>query len=589
MSIQNHYNWELLLKCGGCFFWSGFSNGGAPSFVDTHSAWLHPLSMLATFLFGAFNGGKVLLVASLVLAGLAQWWCAKVLSLGTLPRIWGALLAVAGGHLVGRMEVGSVPLALSTASCSLVIPAALNLALHGGRKNAIILGLLAGLAVLSGQGYLQIALLFSLPLLMAYLMVESGQEKLKLKPYWRELLPAALLAFLIAAPLLIPLAHNTTMLDKVTDPQFGAAQPLRYALLNLVVDDDSFFLSEILHRPALPYLYINYIGWLPLGLAVYALFKSPPESRKITTSLLLAIAAVYFVSDIIVLKFFGSLSFGRFVTGIRNPPLIQGLAVPYILTLSSLGLQSILRTESHIVHFISSQAGMPEKSARIHLKWPIAILIVLFSTLSVVSFAQKWIRSYSPPVNPYPTIELLKTEYAQWVQTPFGDYSFIPAALENNLKVRALFRPWNIKGPDLPLPYLEAVNISDGSKAPEYEIKPLPENQYAYIATDEGNVPCQAKARGGNIEVTCESASAGTLTVYERALSGWSALRDGEKVSLIYGSWLSVPAPEGKHVYAFQYRPWDAPLGLFLSICGWLLGILLLARSARPQAVGDIH
>lgn len=588
MSIQNHYNWQILFQCGGCFFWSGFSNGGAPSFIDMHSAWLHPLSILATLVFGAFNGGKILLVSGLFLSGLALWWTGKLLQLGTLPRMWMAFLAVSGGHITGRMEAASVPLVLSTAACSLVIPPAFALARQGDRKYTILLGLMLGQALLAGQGYLQIAMAISLVVAVAFLLISVKPDGLVIAPHWKEFILALGIAFLLAAPLFIPLFHATPFLQKHTDPDFNTAQPLRYALLNLVVDDEGFFLGEILERPPLPYVYINFIGWIPIILAIYGTLTVPAESRKLSRSALLAIFAIYITTDARFLKIIAASPLGGLVSGIRNPPLIQGFAVPFIIILAGLGLRSLLQRNWANWHFSLLPAGEKRFSIRVQFKWPVVALVILLSLGFTARFAREWIRVYLPPIETQPIIAQLKTDEAQWVQTPFGDYAWIPSAIENNLKIRFIFRPWHILGPDLPPPYLEAVDISKGKSPPSYQISSSPDSQYAHVvAAGESVSPCRARAKGGYIDVTCDNQIEGKLIVYERFMPGWHAWRDGVKTNLRSKDWLVVTAPAGKHTYQFRYIPWDAPLGIGLALTTMILSIIFLWRAVQTPRKND--
>jgi hypothetical protein len=161
-SVQPHFVWSQLTQCGECILWNGAVNGGAPAFADVYGATLHPIVIVTTLLFGAINGAKITLIASFFLAGVAQWWLARVMGLGRLAGLWGAALAIVGGHLAGRMESGIVTLVLATASCSLVVAPGIELALTGKRRPAVLFGVTLALAAMSGQGYLQIGLLLGI-------------------------------------------------------------------------------------------------------------------------------------------------------------------------------------------------------------------------------------------------------------------------------------------------------------------------------------------------------------------------------------------------------------------------------------------
>jgi len=72
VTIQSHFVWTLLTKCGACMLWNGFINGGSPAFAELMGSVLHPLTIITTVIFGVRNSIKLLLVASLIMAGLAN-------------------------------------------------------------------------------------------------------------------------------------------------------------------------------------------------------------------------------------------------------------------------------------------------------------------------------------------------------------------------------------------------------------------------------------------------------------------------------------------------------------------------------------
>ena len=116
MAIHPNFIWTQLTTCGDCVLWNGYFNGGAPTFGELHGAVAHPLTVVGTVLFGGVNGAKIVLLGSLLMAGFAQWWLARVIGLGWLARVWSASVVVAAGHLAGRMEHGVVGLVVSTAA-----------------------------------------------------------------------------------------------------------------------------------------------------------------------------------------------------------------------------------------------------------------------------------------------------------------------------------------------------------------------------------------------------------------------------------------------------------------------------------------
>jgi hypothetical protein len=85
--VYGHYGLYPLLECGTCVFWNGFLNGGQPTFAEVQGATMHPLTIITTIVWGSVNGSKVILLFTFIIAGLAQWWLARVMGLGTLAGL----------------------------------------------------------------------------------------------------------------------------------------------------------------------------------------------------------------------------------------------------------------------------------------------------------------------------------------------------------------------------------------------------------------------------------------------------------------------------------------------------------------------
>jgi len=580
MSMQNQYVWTLFQKCGACFYWNGFTNGGAPAFVDLHSAWLHPLTAAGTFMFGVFNSGKMIVIASLAMAGVAQWWFGKIMNLSLVSRMWTALLVVSSGALSGRMQVASVPLVVSTAACLLVIPPAVNLALRGGLKNTIATGLTLGLALLAGQGYLQIGLLVCMAPMIFWLLMEPEPGRLvKINPTWRSYLIALGLAFLVAAPLLVPFIHFYPNFSKDFDPAFSSSQPVQYALFNLVINDVDFYLNPTLGKTTFPYLYINYIGWIAIAFAAWGAVHASQEKRKVVFGSAIAITLVYLMASADLFRWLSAILPVHLVSGVRNPSLIQGLAVTFILLLAGIGSDVVLHKNWPSISLIATQANLNLGTVNTNaFKW-LAVLILMASALKSTSeFAQKWLYVTDLSEKTFEILKPLVTVDAQWVQPPWGEYYWFPAAMEHGLKVRSFYRPWKTTMQELPSAYLE---LTRGKEVNQAEVKEIdgefvvlqrPQNLYASVAMDGGVTACQATSQGGVVDVICD-AEAGVLTVLEHPVSGWNTWVDGEKAALLGGPWLSVKALAGRHTYTFRYQPWDVPLGIGLACLGWLTGL----------------
>ncbi|MDQ2999333.1 MAG: hypothetical protein M3R61_20055, partial [Chloroflexota bacterium] len=386
-AIQSHHLWTRATECGWCALWNGNMRGGVPAFVDVYGAMLHPLVILTTLGWGDLNGAKLALVGAFLMGGLAQWWLAYALGLGRIARVWSAAMAVAAGHLSGRMEIGVFSVVLSTAACSLVLPPLIILNRTGSRRSAVLLGVTLGLAAVAGQGYMQIGLLFGL--LGALILMPRDRESRRLLAKRYAL--AAGLAFLLAAPFLVPFLHFLPQFGKDIDLEFRSVQPFAYVPLNLVIDNFEFYRSETLQKLPYPYLYVNFVGWIPVLLAIWGLgARHNDEDRRVRYFLVIfAILAFYFASAGPLIWLAHTIPAQRFVeqlASIRYPSLVAGLAVPAILALAARGLDRLLRRDW--LHFrlsmVTAEAASPPLS--LSARWLLVLPLVL-ALLAARSFS----------------------------------------------------------------------------------------------------------------------------------------------------------------------------------------------------------
>ncbi len=592
-AIQTHHLWTNFIECGTCALWNGSVRGGYPAFVDPHGSMLHPIVIATTYLWGVINGAKIALLVSLWIAGAAQWWTARILKLGWIPRMWSALLVVAGGHLAGRMELGAFGVVLSMAMVSLVFPPLLGLAIHGGRRYALLLGVAAASAIVAGQGYMQFGLLATLPA-FAFLLLTSS---FRLRPVWRNYVFAAVLAVLLAAPFLVPLAHFYPNFGKAEDAAYKVAQPLEYVPLNLVINDQDFYRTEALGKQPLPHLYMMYIGWVPVILAILGVALARRADRWWISFLAAAIAIEFLVASGAVLK--AGQEFASLLAGIRHPPQIAGVAVPLIVTLAGYGLDRLLKRNWPTVQI--KFPNQPDVGRRVFsLSWIMVIPLVL-SLNSAFSFSRDWLYLNPLPDEVYDLLRGLKTDDLQWVQPPFGEHQYIEPAISMDLKLSPGIMTWFWKHIEWPSPILEANRAGEPEGAvgivdeidgiPIYEHSALP---YAYVTHGSSVTPCTATGTGGHLTVECETTEDGQLIVQENMWSGWRAWRDGRRVQLIDPEHLVVPAPAGNHTYSFRYVPWDVPLGIGLMGVGLVAGAWVLLtkeetvqNASRAQGAND--
>jgi hypothetical protein len=581
-AIQTHHIWNWFKQCGLCAAWNGAERGGYPAFVDPHGSALHPLVMATTLTFGVVNGTKIALIVAFWMGGVAQWWLARVMRLGWLARLWSGAMGVVGGHLAARMELGAFGVVLSIAACSLFFPAALALSQSGCRRGAVLLGFVLGSAIVAGQGYIQFGLLCTAPAFVFLLL-----EDLRVRPVWSEYAIALGLGALLAALLLIPLAHFAPNFTKAGDEAFNVAQPLEYVPLSLVIRDLDFVTSSALSKSSYPHLNAIYIGWVPVLLSALSLHFAEPRNRRPLLFLAACALLSFFSASAIPLRSLQSLV--PVLAWIRHPPQIAALAVPPLLGLSAYGLDKLWRLgwPRLALALRPSSAG---HGSGVSLRWLLLVPLV-WNLSTAYDFARNWLYTTELRQDVYNVLQALRTPDLQWVEPPFGEHYWIEAAIGLDLKLSPGIMTWQWKGRPFPEPYLEASRMKppeDAVQVGEVEgvsVYRREGQEYAFVQAGDETAACEAFGMGGDLRVECRNAGDGRLVVRENSWSGWYAWRDGKRVPLNQDRWLSVEAPAGEHTYRFRYLPWDVPLGVLLSVLGIGLCIWQWFRHSPSRTV----
>jgi hypothetical protein len=590
-SIQSHFVWDRLQQCGLCALWNGNVQGGYPAFAEIHDAMLHPVVIVASLLFGAVNGAKIALVAIFFLAGFAQWWLARELGLVRVARLWSGGMAVAAGNLAGRMDQGVYAVVVSTVAAALILPPMLRLSRDGRRSTAAVLGVTIGLLFVSGQGYLQIGVALMSPLL---LLLAAGSA-FPLRLLMRRFALALGIGLLLAAPFLVPFLHLYPSFGKFTDPTFGEGQPFELIPLNLVINDAEFFRGTSLGKQPYPFLYVNYVGWIAVLLALIGVVVLARRQGWLAAFFAGWAVTAMWIASAMPLKWIRDWTVDikpvwEFVVGIRNPALIAGLAVPAVIALAAVGLDHLWRqvmAPFRIALRIEDTTSRPVRVVRVDPRWLLALLLI-WGMLDARHFARNWLGVTSP-TNPEIglVLDALTTPSAAWIDPPFGERFWVSEAISRNLKLSYNVTVWHWKDRPDPQPVLEAFRSSPSegmvyqTTAAGVKIYAAPSgNDYAAVIHADGSLtPCTATSHGGDVDVQCATSEPGQLQIKENWFSGWSARVDGNERSVERaGRWLGVEVPAGTTRIELRYRPWDVLLGLVLLLIGIVVAGYCLIR-----------
>ncbi len=578
LTTISHYVWGLLFKCGLCVFWNGYLNGGAPSFIELHGAFLHPLVIVSTLLLGVNNGAKVIVLTSLFMVGMGQWWLAREMKLGYLARIWTSLMAIVAGSIFGRLQAGNVPMVLSIASASLVLPAFLHLKKQPNKRTLALMALILTLTWLSGQGYVQLVVILAyLPAVLWYMFKPA-------KPHfdlWKWAAAALLLSILLVSVLLVPFLHFNGNWQKPFTANLESIQPLGYSILNLVIHDWKFYDNTSLIKTISPWAHINFVGWIPVLLALLGLvfLKESRRKREVIFLFLATILALVFSNREIYLPLKGL----TFVQQLRSLNVAASLAVQPLLLLAAITLQELIDRKWFDVTFSISTDNFSLNVK--FVKWLVLIGLMVFSIWAPFEYGNGYlnVRHVSAQQE---DLDMLKTDSAQWVKAL--NYDWVPFLLGQGDKLVIADRAWSWKENETVFPFLQVVNEqnvqdTDVVVKTQNSLVLLKNDSQLYASVDGGDMKelCSAEAQGGQIEVICTVTHPGVLTVREYYWTGWHAWMDGEPLQLdTTKDFLSVPASLGTHVYLFRYQPWDVYVGMCLSLVGIILLLVLLWKKA---------
>lgn len=590
-SMHSFYTWDYLRECGECAWWSNII-GGYPNFAELFGSFVHPIAFVNSILWGAVAGSSMTVAMAFLLIMLAGWWLGYELQVHPIARIWYGVAVMLGGHMMSRLEVGSIGMPLSIASAWVFIVLLIGYIHTPSRMRALVLGMAGGALLLAGQGYLQFATALSLPLWAWYAHTQG--LFVRHTTVWRDAGWVFVIGMLIAAPVYVSSYMTNGLYEKEYDLSGKFNLSMSQIIVNLFIDDFDIAKSDVYNNFAYPWAYSTYIGITAFVFAVagYQWLANDRLKALYRVFAVLSICAVFVASGLPIswIIQLGNETLAELAGGLRYIILVNAFVALGVLTLAMLGIHGVLTT--HLL-------AWPQAFQRLHwlpLKMVIVAALLVSNLQSVSRFGHNWldeIDRYEPQV-----VEIVTDIKA----LPFGyihapDWMTIPL-MSNNIKISEMIFSWRLVGYEFPEPtYILSFDPREGAEViKQYEngwtlYRNLDPNAvYAQVIHDTGEPTiCQVdRALAGIVDVTCTTAEPGTLIVQEHDMPDWTATINGQFVQPSIGTgWLTLNIPAGTHAVQLRYQPWYVMPSLLFAVLGWSLaigGIVWLFFKKTPTA-----
>jgi hypothetical protein len=596
--------------------WNPYVQTGQPFIADPMLHIYNPLVTLPALVFGPWNGFKIGVFLSFLVAAFGMWRLGSVLGLGPLPRTWMALMATFAGQPAARFFQGEYLFVLGFAYIPWIIVSLFLLARTRRRRHiALAVFAMAGL-FFCGNAYYPFLMLFVIALFIIVMLPKWQARRPRLTLDWRLALALSwvgLLAAGLIAVQFLPLAEFWPKLVKSFEI-FGAHTPWQIFL---------DFVSKDTYRPdaygVLPareefYAYIGLTPFIALLALPLAFWKQ--KRRPIIFFALVVLYMVLWI-DINQMPWRDLYLKTTFLATFRHllrPLLFGGLA---LITLAGMSLEAVWQT----LTTLGRQSTAPDGRPGLGLRWrgTVAyvgrVVLVGFMLAGVVDLFgtnQAYLRTTSVSPSAYPALNWLR-------QADLGDYylrynpnnanlyavlatghRFLGAwyhplldirifkALANLRPVQAQPNYWIQPAGDAP-PAID--NVTFLASVGDHTVYQLPESLPLVFTASEAVLKLKGPEAGlltrrevtpqtpyisgpNGLEVVLQGQVGETLVALVTHYPGWQVRVDDRPAELLNVSgYLAVAVQPGAHKYTFSYRPTSFYAGLALSLLA--LGVTL--------------
>lgn len=596
-SMSPFFFWESLQSCIGCSFWAPHG-GGKPILADPFGSFLHPISMLFSLGLGAVAGASLTESAAFLIVAFAAYSLAMLLDFSRITRVWFSIASMIGGHVVCRLEIGSIGLPLSYAALFTAYVVVYWYLQQPSDRRALIVGVAVGALLTAGQMYYQYFFLLTL-MLWSWVAIKRGY--LTHNPaYYRHLGIGGGIACLIAAPLFLNLFATMGIYGKLTDPDARFSISIGTQIINFLLPSIAVARTDLLNPYPYPYAYATYIGVLPLIVALvwYQRIERPAD-RVFAQHILIGVGlamvlATGIFTKIALLLQNDTISF--VASSFRFVVLYNGIAAQGILVLAALGVDAVVRNPGSGNGLYDRFCTWCATSFSYNPRISIVAVLAAYHLLGLHSYAQQYITAQ--PLMTADTTQIARAVAALpagYIDAP--NWLLLPIMRQNQMAA-TYFSSVTLENRKFPpAQYFVTQKVPD--TIPTTVLQQFPgdwklvrndaaDQQYASVTSDGTTyVPCSATQQGGEIRVLCDTDKPGQLRVLVNAIRGWEYSRDAAPyTSHPEATWLQVAVPAGQSTVLFRYTPWYAVVGLWLIPISWLavaLCVLLMGYRFRKQ------
>jgi hypothetical protein len=586
--------------------WNHYMQTGFPHAGDLLGHFWSPVATLPVLLWGGINGMKVSIFISFILAGLGQWYLARVSGLKGIFRLWSALMFMFSGGLAFLWRLGWYELLIGMAWFPWTFAAFWQALKKRDITSMAWAAFCAAMILLTGGGYYPFYLIASVGSMFIVILIAAkpAERIIQIK---RSVM-ISIFGFGLIAVMAFPIydGYRLIIRESGEDMEQQGSQPLPYALMNYAISQPEWFNTDILGTAGGWNWF--YTGSLMLGALIFLPLSF--KYRK-NSSILIALLAISIVLLLWVANRYTPVKYLygwiKFLYQLRFPNRLLILTASPLIIISAASLQALfasVRKRFGTYRLLFSYQNNPAVK-NISMRGVIAagFAVILFwglrdvykvnhlfgfmaSNLEPKSFqALRWLKktdnsmyyvnlgggalywSWTPaaytvqiPVINFNYNQHLANKYKQnQPEAPFivlPKYQFSPSA--EPLIGATLLKDFEGIGlwyfPDtLPFAFTaESKEVATGAKL-------VPEHITESIARYDGPNRVIVK--------TSENHQGNVVVALVSNYPGWKVLRDDKPIQLTpVNEYLGAPAIPGEHTYTFIFDPPLYKIGLIVTL-----------------------